>query len=96
MSVLCNGKTRKPIPKFSRNKATTKGERICLDITSVKGFSFGGSKYWLMLQDEYTDFIWSIFIKSKDLLPTSVIKLLTDIQKDCEIEIKYIRCDNSG
>jgi hypothetical protein len=66
---------RKPIPKYSANKATRKGERMGLDVTSVKGTSFGGAKFWLMLQDEYTDFIWSIFIKSKDMFPNQWIEV---------------------
>ena len=54
------GKHKKsPIPKTVRYKTSFIGERINIDITSVKTQSFGGAKYWLMVQDDYSDHLWS-------------------------------------
>jgi hypothetical protein len=37
------------------NQATTKGERISVDISSINKVSYGGAKYWLLIQDEFTN-----------------------------------------
>ena len=56
---------QKSIQKFTQNKATAKGERLFMDISSVKGKSSGGSKYWLLVIDEATQFQWSFFLGAK-------------------------------
>ena len=62
---------KKKLNKISLNKATSKLFRIAIDITGVAHLSFGGAKYWLMIQDEYTGFIWSFFLKQKSELLNS-------------------------
>ena len=90
-------KTRKKnIAKSTENHATEKGERIAIDISSIKARSYGGTKYWLMVQDEFTGYIWSRFLKQKSELPQEMFKLLHFIQKVFNITIKNLRCDNSG
>jgi hypothetical protein len=39
-----------------------------MDISWIKAKSYGVAKYWLMVQDEFTGYIWSIFIKAKSEL----------------------------
>ena len=51
------------------NQASKLGERIAIDISSVKSISYGGSKFWLLLQDEYTGYLWSFFLSAKSELP---------------------------
>jgi hypothetical protein len=36
-----------------------------IDTSSVKKASFGGSKFWLLVIDDYTDMCWSTFLKKK-------------------------------
>jgi hypothetical protein len=91
------GKLKKlPIPKSITNKSTTRGERINIDISSVAATSYGGAKYWLLIQDDYTDFLWSYFLKEKSQLPDTFMKWLNQIQKETKLTIKKVRCDNSG
>jgi hypothetical protein len=52
-------------PKSTLIHATAKGEHLALDISYPKYTSLRGSKYWLLIQDEFTGFIWSIFLKAK-------------------------------
>ena len=49
----------------STDPTTEVGEKISLDISSVRTVSYGGAKFWLLLQDHYTDYLWSFFINSK-------------------------------
>jgi hypothetical protein len=60
------------VPKFNPNKATTKGERIMIDISSTISESYANNKFWLIIMDEYTGHIWSFFLKNKSDLPQTV------------------------
>ena len=71
------------------------GERVYLDISSIRDESYGGSRFWVLLVDNYTDYCWSIFLNKKSYLKDKVMTLLTDL-KIASINVKYIRCDDSG
>ena len=47
------------------NAATKQGERMYLDISSMKDESFGGKKHWHMLVDKATQYKHSFFLKKK-------------------------------
>ena len=40
-------------------RASKNGERLFFDISSIKAESYGGSKFWLLVVDDKTDFAWS-------------------------------------
>jgi hypothetical protein len=71
------------------------GERVYLDLSSIRDESYGGSCFWVLLVDEYTDYCWSIFLKRKSDLKSKVMTLLTDL-KIAGIDVKYIRCNDLG
>jgi hypothetical protein len=71
------------------------GERVYLDISSIRDESYGGSCFWVLLIDDYSDYCWSIFLKNKSDLKSKVMTLLTDL-KITGINVKYIQCDDSG
>jgi hypothetical protein len=70
---------RNKIAKVAKNVATKKGERIFLDISSINAKSKGGNKFWLLLQDEFTDCVWSFFLKQKSDLTHHVWNWLQKI-----------------
>jgi hypothetical protein len=82
------------LQKSGREEAKS-GERLYIDISSIKNESFGGSKFWVLIVDDYTDYCWSLFLKHKADLKDKMFKLLTDL-KIAGIVVKYIRCDDSG
>jgi hypothetical protein len=84
------------ILKLTLNHATLKGQRLALDISYPNYTSFGGSKYWLLIQDEFTGYIWSLFLKDKSDLPDTMLSWFHQFQKDNSLTVQYIRCDNSG
>jgi hypothetical protein len=84
------------IPKVAFRSATRKGERIYMDISSVQSESFGKSKFWLLLVDEYTNRSWSFFLHAKSDLKNKVIPWILRMQKEFNVKIQTIRCDNAG
>ena len=87
---------QKKLSKTNRKKVKNKGDRVYLDISSSKAQSYGGAKFWVLMQDEYTDMCWSVFLKKKSDLKNALIPLIIKIKKDTGVDIKVIRCDNAG
>jgi hypothetical protein len=68
-----------------------------LDISSPKARSIGGSKFWLLIIDHFSDMCWSFFMKNKSDLPDRVMELLQLLHRDKLISGKpKIRLDNSS
>jgi hypothetical protein len=65
------------------------GERVYLDISSIRDESYGGSRFWVLVVDDYTDYCWSILLKHKSDLKSKVMTLLTDL-KIAGIDVKNI------
>jgi hypothetical protein len=80
----------------SLNVATVKGERLMIDISWIKTESTAKNRYWLLIMDEYTNFLWSYFMKTKDEQVSIIIKHNKMLQNEPKVKVKYIRCDNSG
>ena len=58
------GKSKqKKISKLTESKATKIGERIFVDICSVNIDSYGGSRYWALIVDDFSNFKWCVFMK---------------------------------
>jgi hypothetical protein len=49
------------------------GERVYLDICSIRDKSYGGSRFWVLIVDDYTYYCWSIFLKTKGNLKVKVM-----------------------
>jgi hypothetical protein len=56
-------------------EAVMLGERIFVDISSINQVSYGGAKFWLLVQDEYTDYLWSFFLSTKSEQTEGFIQL---------------------
>ncbi|GKE98829.1 putative ribonuclease H-like domain-containing protein, partial [Tanacetum coccineum] len=53
-----------------------------------------GKKYILVIIDDYSQFTWVKFLRSKDETPEFVIKFLKQIQVGLNKTVRYIRTDN--
>jgi hypothetical protein len=62
----------------------------------MKTASFGGARYWLLIQDERTDHIWSIFLRNKSETADKMLEWLQMIKNTMDINVQIIRCDNAG
>lgn len=54
-------------------RETTIGQKMLIDISSIKAKSYGGSKFWLLLMDDASDYCWSYFLKKKSELADCVV-----------------------
>jgi hypothetical protein len=57
---------QKGVQKTTSDRSSIPGERLFIDITSIKKKSIGGNKYWLVIVDDATNFTWSIFLTQKN------------------------------
>ena len=84
---------RKAIAKKSTSKSTVPGQRLFVDISSVSTSSFGGSKFWVLAVDEYSNKKWCGFIKEKNLISKCLYEIIQTEGKLLR-NLRYIRCDN--
>ena len=82
-------KTRqKNIPKKNEDKSKNPGERMYLDISSMRKPSMGGRQHWVMLK--------SFFLKKKNEQVEPIIDWIKALKARHKIQVKVIRCDNAG
>ena len=87
---------QKSIPKKNGDKSRDPGERMYLDISSMRKPSMGGRQHWVMLVDEAAKYKKSFFLKKKSEQVEPIIDWIKALEARCEIQVKIIRCDNSG
>jgi hypothetical protein len=66
-----------------------------MDISWTKAQSAGKNEFWLLVMDEFTNFLWSFFLPSKDLVATTLLPFLKNLNRQEGITIQFLRCDNA-
>lgn len=91
------GKARRMnMNKESKNRSTKPGERIMIDISSVKSKDQRKiGRFWLLVVDEATDMKWSYFLTSKKQQVPVLLGFIKNL-KEIGQPVRYIRCDNAG
>jgi hypothetical protein len=56
------------------------GERVYLDISPIKGESYGGYCFWVFVVDDHTSYFWSLFLKAKSDLKGKFLIFLTNLK----------------
>lgn len=86
------------IPKTveDEKRSKTPGERLAFDVSSIRARSYGGSKYWLLVMDDATGFIWSYFLRYKSQVKDKMVELIKHLDRKHNYNVKYLRCDNAG
>ena len=87
---------QKNIPKKNEDKSKNPGERMYLDISSMRKPSMGGRQHWVMLVDEATKYKKSFFLKKKNEQVEPIIDWIKALKARHKIQVKIIRCDNAG
>ena len=86
---------QKNIKKTTHTLATTKCERLYIDISSVSQASGGGKRHWAMVVDDFTRMKWCRFLKQKSDLKDFVVPLVQNM-KEKGHKVKFVRLDNAG
>jgi hypothetical protein len=87
---------QKSVKKISTNKSIVAGERLGFDISYLRNPSFGSSKYWLLIVDEFSGMKWSLFLKRKSDVVNSIVEFVKKLKAGNPEMVKFLRCDNSG
>jgi hypothetical protein len=66
-----------------------------IDLLWIKTKSIAKNCYWLLIMDEYTNFLWSFFLRHKNDQVSVVIKLMNWLQNEALVKVKFLCCDNS-
>ena len=85
------------IPKKKEQQVPSRpGYRLFIDISSFKHESMGGKRHWLIVVDEFSDCSHSFFLKRKSDQIVVIPIWIKGLKAKYEIDVKYIRLDNSG
>ena len=58
--------------------------------------SIGGKKYYLVIVDDYSRFIWVFFVHDKSEVQEKIKTFVIRAQKECELPKEKIRSDNGS
>ena len=86
---------QKKVDKVDETRSQTPGERLCIDISSVKT-SKANKKFWVLVEDQASCMKWSFFVRNKDEQVEPIIDLIKEIHTTTERVVSFIRCDNAG
>ena len=87
---------QKNIPEKNESTSKNPGERMYLDMSSIKDESLGGRRHWAMLVDKATRCKHSFFLKKKSDHGDMVSSWLKGLQDKHNIQVKFIHCYNAG
>ena len=91
------GKTKqKKMNKEPVPRAKKVGERMFMDISSIKHESAGGAKFWALFMDDRSGFLINRFLKKKSDLAKVGTTLIKRLKTENKITVDTIRCDNAG
>jgi Reverse transcriptase (RNA-dependent DNA polymerase) len=85
----------KNIPKDSSSRATAPGQRLFFDVSHIKTASFAANHFWLLVMDEYTNFLRSFFLTNKSHISSTLLPFLRQLQQQRDLTVQYLRCDNA-
>ena len=65
IKIVPSGKQDRKINKMWSQGSKTPGERLRIDISSIKGESFGNSRLWALIVDDFTGYSIEVLLKIK-------------------------------
>ena len=86
---------QKNIPKKNENTAMQPGERMYLNISSIKDESVDRRKHWTMLVDEATKYKHSFFLKKKLDQIEMIRSWFKGLKDKYKIQEQFVCCDNA-
>lgn len=82
--------------KETKDWAQEIGERLFIDISSLKTRTFVGNWLLLLIVDNVLDMCWSYFFKKKSDLPDKMITHVKILKIKYDVQVQKIHMDNAG
>ncbi|KAJ0532731.1 putative RNA-directed DNA polymerase [Helianthus annuus] len=99
---MCEGcmvakQTRKPVPKESQWRATKPLELVHADLCGpITPQTYGGNRYFLLIVDDFTRFMWVYLLKTKDEAFIMFKKFKAEAEQNNPYQVKMLRTDRGG
>ncbi|KAD2805312.1 hypothetical protein E3N88_38689 [Mikania micrantha] len=82
-------------PPIGDPKSTGCLQMLHMDLFGpVKVMSMAKKKYCLVIVDDYSRFVWTFFLHSKDEVAKSIINFVLYVEKQYSLPVKCVRSDN--
>jgi len=75
-ACACHNAKQKPVKKVTSNKAAAVAERMFMDISGPFHPTIGGSKYWVLMVDDYSRMGFCGFLQAKSDLAAWLVRLV--------------------
>ena len=72
------------------------GERVFFYISSPSTSTLCGMHYWLLVLNDFSNCIWSFFLKEKSDLAKTMLGLGKNLKIKFNMQIQHFCCDNAG
>ncbi|KAD4177966.1 hypothetical protein E3N88_26557 [Mikania micrantha] len=95
-TACLKGKQHKvSFPPIGDPKSTGCLQMLHMDLFGpVKVMSMAKKKYCLVIVDDYSRFVWTFFLHSKDEVAKSIINFVLYVEKQYSLPVKCVRSDN--
>uniref|UniRef100_A0ACD5Y6T1 Uncharacterized protein n=1 Tax=Avena sativa TaxID=4498 RepID=A0ACD5Y6T1_AVESA len=99
---FCDGCTiakhrRAPFPTTSEFRETDPLQLLHSDLCGpITPATFGGKRYFLLVVDDLTRYMWVVLIKSKDEALVALNKIMNSTEKELNLVVRAIRTDRGG
>ncbi|KAD2392703.1 hypothetical protein E3N88_39680 [Mikania micrantha] len=95
-TACLKGKQHKvSFPPIGDTKSTACLQMLHMDLFGpVKVMSMAKKKYCLVVVDDYSRFVWTFFLHSKDEVAKSIIHFVLYVEKQHSLPVKCVRSDN--
>jgi len=88
---------RKPFPQQAQYRAQAPLDLVHGDLCGpVTPATPGGRRYFLLMVDDATRFMWAVLLPTKDAAADAVKRVKAEAEKETGRELKVLRTDNGG
>lgn len=88
---------RAPFPAAAKFRATTPLELVHGDVCGpISPLTHGGKKYFLLLVDDFSRFMWMNLLKSKDEAAAVIRRFQAEAEKESRQPLRVLRTDRGG
>lgn len=93
---MCHFAKQKQLPyQPSNSKASCNFHLLHFDLWGPFGIpSIHGHRFFLTIVDDHSRFCWTIMLKSKSEVPTSVQNFISLVEKQFDAKVEIVRTDN--